>query len=108
MDYILAHNWLLYPIVGYLALVIMKWLYVTRSMSKLFEYLREMRPQWPRPMHLFLSIWLPALMLPCTVFVLPFAWSVEKKDFFKLYSNDEMWEWAREMANFDKRYAAID
>lgn len=108
MDYILTHDWLLFPVIGYLSLVIMKWLYVVRGMPHLFKSLREMRPEWPKPLHWFLTIWLPALMLPISVVVFPFAWSMEKKNFFKPYPKEEMWEWAKDMANFDKSRAPID
>jgi len=100
MDYILSNDWLLYPIVAYLSLVILKWQYVIRGIPHLVKYIQIAKPDWPRPYFWFLNIWMPVSILAGSVFVVPFALYDERRSFFRPYPQSVMYECAMEI--FDK------
>ena len=97
MDYILSHNWLLYPITGYSALVILKWFYVVRRYPYMIRCMREMRPEWHHSLFTFMQVWLPVSVFFGAFFVVPVAIFTEGKAFFASYSDEEMRGIARDI-----------
>lgn len=97
MDYILSHNWLLFPIVGYISLVILKWLYVVRRYPYMIRCMREMRPNWHPSVFTFMQVWLPLSVFFGAFIVVPVALFTEGKAFFASYSDEEMQDIAREI-----------
>lgn len=97
MDYILSHNWLVYPITGYSALVILKWFYVVRRYPYMIRCMREMRPEWHPSIFTFMNIWLPLSVFFGAFFVVPVALFSEGKSFFSSYPDEEMRGMARDI-----------
>jgi hypothetical protein len=98
MDNILLNNWLLYPIVAYLSLAILKWQYVVQGIPRMVKYIQIFKPEMPRHYFWFLNIWLPLILLPGSVFVVPFDLYYERRSFFRPYPDSELREIAAKIA----------
>ena len=103
MDHILLNDWLLYPIVAYLSLVILKWQYVVRGLPRIVKYIQIFKPEIPQSYCWFLNVWLPLFLLPCSVVVVPFALYDERQSFFRPYPDSELREIAADIADKYRR-----
>ena len=99
MDYILSHYWLLFPLIGYLSLCLLKWQYVVRRIPYLVNCLREMDTGWPRWLFPFLHVWIPIFLIPCALVVTPFSLFRERREFWRPYDRDHMYALAAEIAS---------
>ncbi len=98
MDYILSNDWLLFPMIAYIALVLLKWQYVIRKIPMMNRHLHKLHPKWPSALIWFLHIWIPLFLIPCAFIVVPFAIFREGAAFWKPYSDQHMIELAQEIA----------
>lgn len=92
MDYLFSHTWLFYPVIAYLAFVLLKVYYVCLGLPHMIRCMREMKPKWHPFLFFFLHIWLPIVLCVGGLIVVPFALWTEKRAFFKPYPDSEMYE----------------
>ncbi len=90
MDYILSNDWLLFPMIGYVALCVLKWQYVVRKIPLMLRHLRTLNPNWPRPLFWLLHVWIPVFLLPCSAIFVPVVIFREGAGFWRVYPDSEM------------------
>ena len=101
MDYVLSHDWLLYPLVAYLALCVVKWQYVIRGMPHLLRCIHERNADiclgalcW------LVYVWIPFSLAVGSLIVVPFSLFSEGRAFWRAYDDEEMAEIARDISKY--------
>jgi hypothetical protein len=69
------------------------------------KYIQIFKPGLPRQCFWLLNVWLPIILLPGSVFVVPFALYNERRLFFRPYPESEMREIAEAIADKCPRQA---